>query len=117
MRTQKTQASTPKLHIYTASRSLPPIATVQVTRSVHRVAGIEDAPSGTIITQITNAPLAANLARLKVTSLFPVQLETSRLLKPRNNMDLTIKFLNGMGKTYAAAIPILSQLIEPKKGA
>jgi ATP-dependent helicase YprA (DUF1998 family) len=115
MRTQKTQASTPKLHIYTACRKLPRIATAQVTRSVHRAAGIEDAPSGTIITQMTNAALAANLARLKVTSLFPLQLEASRLLKPKNNMDLTIKVLNGMGKTYAAAIPIFSQLIEQKK--
>jgi superfamily II DNA/RNA helicase len=64
---------------------------------------------------MTSATLAANLAKLKVTSLFPVQLEVSRLLKPRNNMDLISKVLNGMVKTYAAAIPILSQLIEQKE--
>jgi hypothetical protein len=81
---------------------------VQVPRSVHIVVGIENVPSSTTITQVSNATLAANLVRLKATSLFPVQLEASRLLKPGNDIDLTAKVLNAMDKTDAAAVPILS---------
>jgi hypothetical protein len=64
--------------------------------------------------QVRNTTLAANLAGCKVTSFFLVQLEASRLLKPGNGIDLTVRVLKCMGNMCAALAPVLSQPIEQK---